>query len=41
MDILGIDISKDHFHAALFCEAGGSGKKSFPNSEAGFKQLDS
>jgi len=36
---LGIDISKDTFNAHLLSDGGGH-KKSFPNSEVGFKQLD-
>lgn len=39
MAILGIDISKLTFNAHLYSEQGES-KKSFPNSEVGFKQLD-
>ncbi len=38
VDVLGIDISKDDFHACLFQESGRT-KKSFPNATAGYKQL--
>lgn len=39
MVILGIDISKANFHGYVISEHG-DGKKSFPNTQAGFKQLD-
>jgi transposase len=38
MSTLGIDISKANFHAHLISDRG-DGKKSFPNTEVGFKQL--
>ena len=38
MQTLGIDVSKADFHAALVGES--VAKKSFPNSEKGFSQLD-
>lgn len=38
MDILGIDISKDDFHATLIQEDK-TASKAFPNSEPGFRQL--
>jgi len=39
LETLGIDISKLDFHANLITEKG-EAKKSFPNSLAGYKQLD-
>jgi len=39
MDILGIDISKEDFHAALL-QGDHAAKKSFPNSSKGFAQLE-
>ena len=40
MDTLGIDISKRDFHAALLHDDHIIAKKSFPNSDRGFAQLD-
>jgi transposase len=39
LSILGIDISKADFHAHLLSDRG-EARKSFPNSSAGFQQLD-
>ncbi len=39
MTILGIDVSKTNFHGYVISEHGDA-KKSFPNTQAGFKQLD-
>ncbi len=38
MDVLGIDISKGDFHAHLL-QTQGAGKKSFPNTPTGYRQL--
>jgi transposase len=38
MDVLGIDVSKDDFHACLI-QGSGRTRKSFPNGTAGYKQV--
>jgi transposase len=37
--VLGIDVSKNDFHALLLNEDGKTARHSFPNRDAGFKQL--